>query len=197
MSDFWNERFSAAEYIYGTQPNDFFKQCIDALTPGTILVPGAGEGRDAVYAATLGWQVHAFDSSKAGREKALQLAAAHNVTIQYDLTDVRDFVAAPHSFDAIGITYFHLPTELRWPFHYQLGHILRPGGTLFMEMFTPAQLQHASGGPKDIDLLYTSTLLAADFKSMHILQNEEQEVTLSEGSYHQGIAHVVRFRAQL
>lgn len=195
MSDFWNERFSAPEYIYGTQPNDFFKHCIDSLPPGTILVPGAGEGRDAVYAATRGWEVHAFDSSKAGKEKALQLAAAHNVSIQYDLTDVRDFVAAPHSFDAIGITYFHLPTALRWPFHYQLGYLLRPGGTLFMEMFTPDQLQRTTGGPKDIDLLYTPDMLATDFKMLNIMENAAHEVELNEGSYHQGIASVVRFKA--
>ena len=71
---FWNERYAQKEYVYGKAPNAFFKSVIDQLKPGRLLVPGAGEGRDAVYAATLGWQVDAFDSSETGREKALSLA---------------------------------------------------------------------------------------------------------------------------
>ena len=58
MPTFWNQRFASEEYIYGTEPSAYFKQIIDGLKPGKLLVPGAGEGRDAVYAATLGREEH-------------------------------------------------------------------------------------------------------------------------------------------
>jgi hypothetical protein len=61
MIDFWNARYSAAEYAYGTEPNAFFKAQLDQLTPGRLLLPAEGEGRNAVYAAKKGWEVAAFE----------------------------------------------------------------------------------------------------------------------------------------
>ena len=60
-SKFWDERFAAEEYIYGTEPNKFFREQLDKLPPGKILLLGEGEGRNAVYAAKSGWLVHAVD----------------------------------------------------------------------------------------------------------------------------------------
>lgn len=45
---------------YGTEPNAFFKAQLDQLTPGRLLLPAEGEGRNAVYAAKKGWEVAAF-----------------------------------------------------------------------------------------------------------------------------------------
>ena len=53
MKEFWNERFSSEEYIYGTEPNLFFKSELDKRTPGDLLMPAEGEGRNAVYAVNL------------------------------------------------------------------------------------------------------------------------------------------------
>tara|TARA_R100001377_G_C3182541_1_gene107226 strand:+ start:629 stop:811 length:183 start_codon:yes stop_codon:yes gene_type:complete len=49
----------AKKNFYGTEPNDFFKQQIDKLKPGKILIPEEGEGRNAVYAASQGWKLMA------------------------------------------------------------------------------------------------------------------------------------------
>lgn len=74
MKNFWDDRYSAKDYIYGTQPNQFFKEQIDKLKAGKIMMLGEGEGRNAVYAAMRGWQVDAIDSSPVAREKAVNLA---------------------------------------------------------------------------------------------------------------------------
>ena len=63
MKEFWNQRYSDSEYAYGKKPNRFFKREIDRLNPGSLFLPGEGEGRNAVYAATKGWNGHALDSS--------------------------------------------------------------------------------------------------------------------------------------
>ncbi len=52
MIDFWNARYASDAYAYGEQPNAYFKAVVDTLSPGRMLVPGAGEGRDAIYAAS-------------------------------------------------------------------------------------------------------------------------------------------------
>ena len=72
---FWNARFGAEPTVYGEGPNVFFAQQLEAMTPGRILLPGDGEGRNAVHAAEQGWSVRSFDASSVGVEKALALAA--------------------------------------------------------------------------------------------------------------------------
>lgn len=69
MNDFWNERFAAKEYVYGTDPNSFYKEQLLLLETGSVLFPAEGEGRNAVYAAKLGWDVTAFDSSTEGNAR--------------------------------------------------------------------------------------------------------------------------------
>jgi len=81
MTEFWNERYAAEEYAYGTEPNIFLKEILEQLTPGKILFPAEGEGRNAVFAAKLGWTVTAFDASTEGKRKAEMLASKNKVQI--------------------------------------------------------------------------------------------------------------------
>jgi len=60
-------------------PNHFFKEELDNVKPGNILLPAEGEGRNAVYAAKLGWNVLAFDDSASGKKKAKKLAEENNI----------------------------------------------------------------------------------------------------------------------
>ena len=77
----WNDRYSATEFSYGIQPNNYLKEQLENLNAGTILFPAEGEGRNAVFAAKLGWTVSAFDISTEGKKKALQLSVTNKVTI--------------------------------------------------------------------------------------------------------------------
>jgi len=72
--EFWDHRYSENEYAYGTEPNSYFKAFIDTHLPGKVLLPGEGEGRNAVYAALKGWEVTAIDQSIEGLKKATALA---------------------------------------------------------------------------------------------------------------------------
>ena len=190
--EFWNQRYAEEAYAYGTHPNAYFKSVLDSLPPGRLLVPGAGEGRDAVFAAACGWQVLAFDQSEEGRRKALQLASQQGVVIAFDVSDAADY-APIGSFDAIALIFFHLPSPLRASFHQRVVEWLRPGGHLILEAFTPQQLQYKSGGPRDAALLMTPNMLQQDFTGLDIVENTELITQLEEGDYHRGPAAVVRF----
>jgi len=74
MKTTWDERYRNAEYQYGINPNEFIAEKLRLLKPGRILIPAAGEGRDLVFAASLGWEAHGFDLSDQGEAKALKLA---------------------------------------------------------------------------------------------------------------------------
>lgn len=193
-SKFWDSRYQDGEFAYGTQPNEFLKTTLATLEPGTILLPAEGEGRNAVYAATLGWQVDAIDFSQAGKEKALQLANNFGVSINYEITDITKFEPTKR-YDAIAFIFMHLaPTERKETFERYLT-FLKPGGTLIVEIFNKRQLDNPSGGPKNVDWLVNKEELAKLCQGMHIELLEEIEITLHEGQYHEGKANTTRLIA--
>ncbi len=197
MKDAWNERYAAAEWIYGESPNEFLRTQLATLPAGRLLLPAEGEGRNAVHAAREGWQVEAVDFSEEGRRKALALADRHGVahSITYTLGDLAHVEFAENRYDAVALIYAHLPEHVRMHVHAACIRALRPGGTLIIEAFTPRQLGNTSGGPKSLDLLYTADLLARDAEGMIIRQLEERDVELDEGAFHRGTASVVRLVA--
>lgn len=192
MSTFWNERYGNEEFAYGTEPNEFFAEQLDKLTPGKLLLPAEGEGRNAVYAASKGWEVTAFDSSEEGRKKALKLAQNKNVSINYILEDLTSFSFQPAHFDVIGLIYVHQPESIRKKFHQDLITCLKPEGKIILEAFTPSQIGRNSGGPQTSERLYTKDILDKDFKSLSQLLIWDEEVELDEGKYHSGRASVIR-----
>lgn len=194
--EYWNERYATDEYIFGKEPNVFFKSVIGTLPPGKLLVPAAGEGRDAVYAAKLGWDVLALDLSSIARDKALNFAKESNVTIRYELGNIADFKCEPNIFDAVALIYFHLPPALRHETHTSLAQCVKPGGTIILEAYNKRQINNDSGGPKQLDMLMSSEELANDFTSLRIIQNEEIETILQEGMRHVGKADVIRLVAK-
>jgi SAM-dependent methyltransferase len=193
--NFWDQNFAVAGYKYGTGPNAFLVWQSPRIPPGSdVLVPGDGEGRNGVWLAQQGHRVTAMDGSAVGLQKAQALAAERGVALQTVLGDLADWAPEPASFDAVVLTFVHLPPSIRRGAHRRLASALRPGGCLLLEAFHPQQLQHASGGPKDAAMLVTPELLRADFEG---LLDERMawdgEVTLDEGPGHQGLAHVVRW----
>ena len=196
MKNFWDERYAAADYVFGTEPNEYFKERLDGLKPGKIFIPAAGEGRDAVYAALSGWEVVAVDQSIVGQQKALKLAQQFNVKIEYSVQDVFTYDIKDEEFDVIAPIYFHLPTELRKDFYKKIIPGLKKGGHIILEAFNPKQLNNESGGPKDIEMLLTSDILCKEFSEMEIIENAEKEKVLKEGKGHFGKADVVMFFAK-
>lgn len=196
MKNMWEERYAADEYAYGEEPNAFFKACLDRLpAPGRLLLPGEGEGRNAVYAARQGWTVHAFDFSAAGREKALRLADRYGVRIDYEVADYETAHLEPESFDAVALIFTHMHERIRRTVHRKLVSALKPGGHLFLEAYSPEQLRYGTGGPPNAQLLYTLADLQQDFSDLDIVQLEKIEAEIHEGQYHTGLASVVRLVA--
>lgn len=194
-STFWNYRYTQQAELYGLAPNEYFKEKIRTLTPGGILIPGEGEGRQALYAAGNGWQVTAFDMSEVARKSALDKAKRSGLPITYLLSKAEDFIYE-QVYDAVALIYFHLPADIRSKIHKRIAQSVKPGGHLTLEAFHPKQLAHSSGGPKDAAMLYTADMLEKDFEGWEFLEKLEGEVVLDEGSGHKGKAYVTRLFAR-
>lgn len=195
MTDFWNQRYGKQEFAYGKQPNVFFKQQLDLLDTGSILLPAEGEGRNAVYAASQGWNVMAFDTSEKGKEKALQLAQEQQVEITYAITNVMHF-HNDTAFDVIALCYAHFPVSIRKQAHQHLMQFLKPDGVVIFEAFAKAQLGKSSGGPKNEAMLFSLAEIKDEFPQLKFNFLREQTIELSEGNHHNGEAEVIRFFGQ-
>ncbi len=190
--DFWNQLYRKEEYRYGKNPNGFFKDQLDQLKPTSILLPAEGEGRNAVYAATQGWNVTAFDISDNGRDKAMQLSNEKNVAIEYTTTGVLDF-QTNKQFDVMGLSYAHFPAQIRKEAHRHLLKFLKPKGIVIFEAFAKAQLGKSSGGPKNLDMLFSIDEIKEEFAPLKFEFLKEETVELAEGNYHKGLAELIRF----
>ncbi|WP_029275838.1 class I SAM-dependent methyltransferase [Pedobacter borealis] len=196
--DRWNDRYSADEFAYGEQPNNYLKEQLMQLDTGTILFPAEGEGRNAVFAAKLGWKVSAFDISMEGKNKALQLAENNNVSIDYQVGELQELNYKAEQFDAIALIFAHFPSSIKSTYHKTLRNYLRKGGLLIFEAFSKKHLDYLAknekvGGPKEIDMLFSIEEIRTDFENYEILALEEKEIELNEGLFHNGLGSVIRF----
>lgn len=197
MKDFWDKRYEEKGYVYGSSPNEYYKTKIDSLKPGKVLFPAEGEGRNAVYSATKGWEVTACDWSKSGKDKAMNLAAKEGVNLEYNVCSIEEFNAPKKSFDLLVLIYAHFPADLRSKFHKHLWSMVKPGGHLILEAFSKRHIEYSeknpqAGGPKNKEMLFTEELVKEDFKNLEILELEETIIHLKEGRYHVGESAVIR-----
>ena len=199
-TDRWNERFGQKEYAYGIEPNNFLKEQLEKLKPGRILFPAEGEGRNAVFAAKLGWQVSAFDISEEGRNKAMLLAEANHVAIEYNVGKLETLQYDDGQFDAIALIYAHFPAEIKSSYNKMLDRYLHKGATVIFEAFSKKHLEYQQqndkvGGPKDEASLFSIEEIRADFPNYKFIELEEKEIELNEGLFHNGKGSVIRFVA--
>ena len=198
MKEFWNNRYAANEFAYGEEPNAFFAANIAPLQAGKILLPAKGEGRNAVFSAKLNWEVSAFDISNEGKKKAEHHALKNNVSINYALGGLDTIEYETDYFDCIGLIYAHFPSHLKSGYHKILDKYLRKGGIVIFEAFSKTQLKFnaenpKAGGPKNVDMLFSTAEIAADFSNYEIIELAEKEIDLNEGLYHNGKSSVIRF----
>jgi SAM-dependent methyltransferase len=191
MIEFWNKRYAETEFAYGTKPNRFFKEQILNCEPGRILFPGEGEGRNAVYAAQLGFEAVAFDPSVEGINKAKKLADKFNVTIDYRNESYDSIQLQNKSFDYLVLIFAHMPATLRPVYHRKMIEFLKPGGKLILQGFSKEQITRSSGGPKDLSMLFSIDELKSDFNMLSDIIIEKKEEILNEGPFHQGPASVI------
>lgn len=189
----WDERYSAAEFIYGTQPNDFLAANVVMISPGPVLELGCGEGRNTVFLAEKGYAVTGVDQSTVGLQKAQRLAAERGVKIETVQADLSQFVIRPKHYTGIVSIFCHLPSAIRRPLYASVVQGLRIGGIFLMEHYTPAQVGRGTGGPSDPDWMMSLERLKDELPGLDWIIAEEKERDVREGSFHTGVGSVVQF----
>lgn len=189
----WDERFGQPGFAYGTDPNDFLVEATRFLpSGGEVLSLGEGEGRNAVYLAGRGFRVTGVDGSAVGLEKARSLAREHGVTLETVVADLGTYALGTARWDGIVSIWCHTPSALRRRLHRAVVDALRPRGVFVLEAYTPDQLRHRTGGPRDVDLLLSLAQAREELAGLDWLVARETEREVHEGAHHTGLSAVVQ-----
>ncbi|KAI9132447.1 bifunctional 2-polyprenyl-6-hydroxyphenol methylase/3-demethylubiquinol 3-O-methyltransferase UbiG [Acaryochloris sp. CCMEE 5410] len=191
----WNQRYANDDYIYGTEPNSFLAEHVDMLS-NPVLSLAEGEGRNAVFLASLGFSVLGIDGSEVGLAKALKLAHAKGVDIQTEVADLSLFEPPAHHYGSVISISAHLPSTVRNRLYPLVEQCLKPNGIILLEAYSENQITRDTGGPKDLDMLMTCAKVEREFPNCDPILMRELEREVLEGEYHTGMASVVQFIAR-
>ena len=189
----WNERYGNDEYIFGKEPNAYLASQAALLSPGQrALLVADGEGRNGVWCAQQGLTVDAFDVSTVGIVKARQLAAERGVKVNFNLCGYEDWPWTPETYDVMVVVFAHFAkAEKRQQLFANYVRTLKPGGLLIIQGYTPKQIEYKTGGPSDVDLLFTEELLQDAFSGLEIQECACYEAEISEGTLHVGMSALI------
>lgn len=131
---FWEDLYAARTAATGPRPNDRLTETVTDLSPGHVLDLGCGEGGDALWLASRGWNVTAVDISAVAVERIADLARSRGLgdlvtTERHDLH--KSFPQG--RFDLVCAHYLHTPFALdRSVVLRGAARALRPGGLLLV-----------------------------------------------------------------
>jgi SAM-dependent methyltransferase len=195
MSEFerWETRFSGPEYHFGTEPNAFLKSKAHLLKRGQKALSIAdGEGRNGVFLAEQGLDVLAMDFSPKALAKSQALAKARGVTIRTELGDLDTWTWPVGEFDVVAAIFFQFcAPPLRSRVLANIKRALKPGGLLLMEGYTPKQREYKTGGPSEVENLYTRALLEEAFSDFAKIEIAEYDAEIHEGPGHGGMSALI------
>jgi len=187
---FWSARYRDVgdDYLFGTAPNRFLASQADHFGSGmNVLSVADGEGRNAVWLAEQGCQVTATEISPVALEKAAKLARGRNVVVDFIEADILNWDWPQGTFDAVVGIFIQFATPAERPRQLTgMQQAVKPGGLLFLQGYTPKQLEYRTGGPSAVENLYTAEMLREIFAGWEILALHEHEDMIEEGSAHIG-----------
>ncbi|KAB1154186.1 methyltransferase domain-containing protein [Tenacibaculum aiptasiae] len=193
LKAYFNKEYAKDEYLYGKKPDKYLAKILPQHKPGKILFPGEGEGRNAVFAAKLGWDVTAYDYSTEAKKKALKLAKANDVNIKYTVQDIVNASYPKESFDAIAFLFIHFAGQERIDINKKMDKHLKKGGLLIIETFSTNHPKISKEGPQEIPYLYDKESILRDFPNYEIIELKVETDILLEGNKSELKASILRF----
>ncbi|SNT58100.1 Methyltransferase domain-containing protein [Asanoa hainanensis] len=149
----WDNRYAETDLVWSASPNRFVADELTGLAPGTAVDLAAGEGRNALWLASLGWRVTAVDFSAVALDKGRQLADARGLSVSWVHADLTDYV--PPVVDLVLIAYLQVPPALFEPVLRRAAAAVAPGGTFLAVGHDATNLTSGTGGPQDPARLWT------------------------------------------
>ncbi|WP_101258117.1 class I SAM-dependent methyltransferase [Streptomyces barkulensis] len=195
----WDERYAAADLVWGGEPNRWVVRETEGLAPGRALDLAAGEGRNALWLAAGGWDVTAVDFSEVALERGRRLAGSLPSQARERLDWVRADVASYRpgagagagAFELVLVIYLHLPAEERRAVLRRAARAVAPGGVLLVVGHDTVNLTEGVGGPQDATVLFTPDDVLADLAESGLEPRRAERVRRPVAGPEGGRAHAI------
>jgi SAM-dependent methyltransferase len=166
----WDDRYAAAPLVWSAGPNRFVEEAVAGMAPGQALDVACGEGRNALWLASLGWRATAVDFSAVAVDKGRALAAERGITVDWVVADVTTWTPDPPGFDLVLVCYLQLPADERAAAYRRAADAVAPGGTLLVVAHDVDNIAHGHGGPQDPAVCTTPEGVVAVIGDMTVVE---------------------------
>jgi 2-polyprenyl-3-methyl-5-hydroxy-6-metoxy-1,4-benzoquinol methylase len=171
----WDERYRERELVWSAEPNVFVEQEVGDLPAGRALDLAAGEGRNAIWLATRGWEVEAVEFSPVAIDKGRALTEHAGVDVTWTLADLTTEPALEPA-DLVLLVYLHLPQPAATRVLRHAAGLVHPAGTLLVVGHARRNLMDGYGGPPDARLLAEPDEVAATLQRTGLEIERAEEV---------------------
>lgn len=196
MTD-WEQRYAAVTQLFGSEPSELLVSERDRLHPGDrALAVGDGEGRNSVWLAEQGLRVTAVDLSWTAQQRAAQLAARRNVSVEFICGDFFEWTWPEAHYDIVTCIFVHLPPAQRQRLFELIWNATRPGGLILIEAYHRKQAGQNDAGPKDPAMLIDETELQTRFAAAEILKLTATATRIVVAGQYQGDGTAIHFVAR-
>ena len=101
MTKNYEQLYSKPDLYWGSEPSELVKKFAEFAPEGKALDLGMGEGRDALYLASLGYDVTGVEATDSGVLKCEKLAQLKKLEVKAVCEDAVDFAIAKNRFAII------------------------------------------------------------------------------------------------
>ena len=189
----WDRRYAAVENLWAAKPNRFLVAETEDLPPGRALDLACGEGQNAIWLASLGWDVTGVDFSEVAIAKARARADRDGVEAEFVCSDLREYEPPSAAFDLVLLLYLHIQAAERQAVLARSSSALAPGGTLVLVGHDLTNMTDGVGGPSDPRLLFTPDEIAMELPGLEI-EKAERVLRDVKGEERDAIDALVRAR---
>jgi SAM-dependent methyltransferase len=169
----WDERHASRDPIESGDADPTLGDVVAAMTPGTALDLGAGDGRNAVWLAQHSWRVTAVDFSTVALDRGRALATSAGVVVDWRHADLNAWTPPTGAFDLVALFFIHLPPEERRPVYARAAAAVAHGGTLLVVGHDRSNLTDGIGGPQDPVVLFTPDEIVRDLPAGFTVERAE------------------------
>jgi SAM-dependent methyltransferase len=189
----WDARYASVENLWAVRPNRFLVAEAGELRPGRALDLACGEGQNAIWLASLGWDVVGVDYSEVAIAKARARAERDGVAAEFVCADLVGYAADPQAFDLVLVLYLHIPADQRRRVLERAAAAVAPGGTFVFVGHDVTNMTEGVGGPSDPRILCTPEEIAAELPGLEI-EKAERVLRDVDGEERDAIDALVRAR---
>ena len=147
----WDRRYADVENLWSAKPNRFLVAEVEPLAPGRALDLACGEGQNAIWLATRGWDVAGVDFSEIAIAKAQARAEREGVAVEFAVADLLEYEPEAGAYDLVLLLYLHLAPHERRLVLERASAALAPGRHATPRRPRPLNITEGVGGPSDPD----------------------------------------------